>query len=206
MKRSAVVAATLLVAVLGYLLWQRVDIDSRTFRLKATATILVDGVERTGTSVQEYRLEKIYPALNGFMGAWRLMVRGEAIRIDVPGEEPIYVLLSENSVFDNCATRNKGQDEVKASLLQLTRCDLQTFPRAVRFDGAGDYAKAIPVHFEGRDWNGYRFLSMSFERTQEPLTEGFIPVQLWTYGGPPVEVPLGKRTAVLSTYFKMENF
>ena len=38
MKRTAVVAATVVVAVLGFLLWQRIDVDCRTFRLKATAT------------------------------------------------------------------------------------------------------------------------------------------------------------------------
>lgn len=203
MKRLAVVAAIILVAVLGFLLWQRIDVDSRTFRLKATATILVDGVERTGSSVQEYHL-----AWNILGRAWRLLVRGEAIRIDVPGEEPIYVLISPNAVFNNCATRNKGQDEVKTSLLQVARCEVrETYPTAVRFDGTGNYQEAIPIHIGGKGVNGYQFVGMTFERTRDPVTEGTMPARLWIDPRMVVQVPWGEFTNLLGGVdFKAEKF
>jgi len=207
MKRLAVVVALILVAVLGFLLWQRIDVDSRTFRLKATATILVDGVERTGSSVQEYRLDWNWQPQVGNNGAWRLVVRGEAIRIDVPDGEPIYVLLSPNTVYDNCANRSGSQDEIKESLLQMARCEPDSFPWAIRFDGSGNYQEAMGVHIGGKDGDGYQFVSMTYERTDEPVTEGRSPQNPWPDLDGPIKIQFdGKTHSVSTIVFNAEFF
>ena len=208
MKRLAVVAALIVVAVLGVLLWQRMDVDSRTFRLKATATILVDGVERTGSAVQEYRLDWNWQPQVGNNGAWRLVVRGEAIRIDVPSEEPIYALISADVAYDNCANRTGSQDQIKDSLLGLTRCEVkQLFPTTIRFDGSGNYQEAIAVHVGGEDRNGYRFARMTFERTDDPITEGRSPPDPWPDLDGPIKVRAGGGIYSISKQeFKQEYF
>lgn len=204
--------------------------DAKTFRLKATATILVDGVERTGMSVQEYHLETGSRGFDVFNYTWVLKVRGEAVRIDVPGEEPIYVTMYANTVYANCAAGAGDRDAIKDRLLQFTRCVVRVrpyrpgshprvYPPTVRFDGSGNYEEAIPVYVGGEDADGYQFVSMTYERTNDPVTEGRIPVELWGYKGSSVKVtspywtykgsvkvPLGERTGSINTHFKLEDF
>jgi len=174
------------------------------FKLQATATVRVDGVDYTGSAVQEFSLGWAIRGLD-MTGAWGLRTRGEAVRIDIPDEEPIYVLISANTVFYNCADR-WFQDAIRESLLNLKKCDVRKFPSAVRFDGSGDYSEAIAVHYAGKDWNGYEFVSMSFTRTNEPITEGRIPDSLWKPGNPPVKIPHGEYTSIVNLGFKQEKF
>lgn len=204
-----------------------------TFRLKATATILVNGVERTGSSVQEFQLHRdsggqIIPVYY----SWDLKMRGEAVRIDIPGEEPIYVTMYADNVYDNCAARRADPDEIKASLLQITRCEVRprsrypdqlagsgVYPPAVRFDGSGNYDEAIPVYVGGKNVEGYQFVSMTYERTNDPITEGRVPVELWGHKGSGVKVTrevwvpkgrvltsLGVQSVPINTHFKLEDF
>jgi len=158
------------VVVLGLALvwnvWGFVDRQVNTFRLKATATILVDGVPRTGSSVQEYKL-----VWNYVTSAWLLLGRGEGIVIDVPGEEPIYVQFAVDTVFGNCANRVDGQAALYQSLLDLEHCDVKTFPAAITFKGN------TPVAVYLGKFHGPQnpFVSMSFERTNDSLTVGRMP-------------------------------
>lgn len=161
-------------AVLGF-----ADEGPTTFRLKATATFLVDGVERTGSSVQEYGLEWNYQPQIGNNGAWRLLVKGEGIRVDVPNAEPIYVQLASGTVFNNCAVRSQGQDELRKSLLGIEHCDVDFYPTAIRFAGES-HSSVLAVHAARQDRNGYRFVSMTFDRTEDPITEGNIPSDMPT--------------------------
>lgn len=208
MKRLAVIAAIIAVTLAGFLLWQRLDEGARTFRLKATATVLVDGVERTGSAVQEFQVQKIYSALNGFSGHWRLTVRGEAVRIDVPGGEPIYALISSGTVFNNCAKRNGTQEELKESFLEIQHCEVTgLYPTTIRFDGSGNYQEAIAVNVGGQDRNGYQFVRMAFERTTDPVTEGRSPPNPWPHLNGPIKVHYdGKIHSVSRQDFKLEEF
>ena len=201
LKALFIFLSPLFLLLLVLWLWDQ----SYIFRLRATATVLVDGVEYTGSSVQEFKITRDYEPQIGRTGAWGLKVRGEGIRIDIPDEEPIYVLISANPVFYNCIDLT-SQDSIKTGLSNIIHCDLPKFPSAVRFDGSGDYSEAIAVHYEGKDWNGYEFVSMSFTRTIEPVTDGRIPKPLWTYGAPSIKVPLGKYTDAINSGFKWEKF
>jgi len=182
--------------------------QSYIFRLRATATVLVDGVEYTGSSVQEFKITWTYEPQIGRNGAWGLKARGEAVRIDIPDEEPIYVPISADPVFYNCIDLT-SQDSIKTSLSNIIHCDLPKFPPAVRFDGRGG---AERIHADIYGSGRYEFVSMSFTRTIEPVTEGRIPERLYPYQeGRPLRVPYttekGSFIAVITRRdFKQEKF
>jgi len=196
---------------LGLSLWAR----GETIKLKATATILVDGVERSGSAVQEFQLQWIYQPQIGRTGAWRIASRGEAIRIDVPGGEPIYVLMSLSNdngnygflVESQCTVRSEGAEAQRDSFVNIERCDLETFPKTIRFPGGGDYDTAIAVFTADENRNGYRFVSMAFEKTSDPISEGQVPSSVISAGLRPVQVPYDAHVLVAGKYnFKQEEF
>lgn len=182
---------------------------ANTIRLKATATVLVDGVERTGSAVQEFRLQWRHEPQVGNNGTWQTLVRGEAIRIDVPNEEPIYVLIGAGTLFNNCLVRPGDTDDAFRDRFRgLKRCEVtKLFPTTIRFDGSGKYQEAIAVHVAGKDWNGYQFAAMHFERTDETVTEGRSPPNPWPDLDGPIKVHAGSGVHSISKgQFKLENF
>ena len=220
MKRALVVIALLVAVVFGggYLAlsrWASSLPKGETIRLLATATILVDRVERTGSSVQEFQLQWIYEPQIGRTGAWRVAARGEAIKVDVPGEEPIYVLMSSSSDSGNygplleaqCTVRDQGPEKQKESRVNLNRCALTKFPKAIRFEGSGDYDTAVAVYTAGESQNGYQFVSMTFEKTDDVVTRGQIPQLLFAPGRKSTRVPFGRFTEIAGNLeFSSETF
>ncbi len=198
-------AATMVTANAGAFEWGGSSQDAERFRLKATATFLVDGTVVTGSSVQEFQLTWSGPSVIRSGGAWRLDVRGEAITVPIEGQQPIYVEISENVVFYNCAVRTNNQT-VRDSLLNLQNCNASFLPTAIRFDGE-TIKTAEPVYIGKQDWNGYEFLNLTFERTDEPVTEGTIPPDLWVDPSLVIHVPYDRLRRTLGTpFFKKEAF
>jgi hypothetical protein len=207
-------AGALTCGLLMFWIWVGWLSSPNTIRLKATATVLVDGVPRTGSSVQEFRMEWVSQPHIGRTGAWRIVARGEAIRVDVPGEEPVYVLMSVSNDSGNygalveaaCTVRGQGRDVQLESFMNMSECSLERFPKAVRFDGSG-HDTAIAVFTAGESRNGYDFLSMAFERSDEPVTRGNIPPELYASGRYPTKVPFGRfRVVAGNLEFSSERF
>jgi hypothetical protein len=200
MKRLVAIAV-ITVAIAGFLLWR---ISPPPFKLKATATVLVDGVERTGSAVQEYRLDWDWEPQIGNNGAWRLVVRGEAVRVDVPGAEPIYVLISAGTVFNNCAKRDGFQDELKESLLTTGYCEVKSHAAAVRFDPDHTTAVAIPI---GSRSGPVEFVGMSYQRSDEPITREGSPRHAWPEGVGPIRASFVDKTLTITKRdFSLEDF
>jgi len=215
MAGAVLVAVVVGAGYVGLSLWANSMPKGETIRLRATATILVDGVERTGSSVQEFQLQWVYQPQIGRTGAWRIASRGEATKVDVPGEEPIYVLMSLSSSNGNygvlvetqCTVRDEGPEAQKASFTNIDSCSFDHFPKAIRFDGSGDYDTAIAVFAGGESRNGYRFTSMTMVRTDAPLTEGTMPMQIWAGDRKTVRAPYDQRISVIGEYsFKADHF
>lgn len=106
-----------------------------------------------------------------------------------------------------CTVRNEGPDAQRASFVNMKRCDFARFPKAIRFDDSGDYDTAIAVFTGGESRNGYQFVGMSFERTDEPVTEGTMPMHIWDNRKKSIRVPFDGFTEVAgSLEFKTEKF
>lgn len=203
--RWALIILAILGVAVSIAMWGGLKQEADTFRLRATATFVVDGVERSGSSVQEYRLVWNYQPQIGNDGAWRLLARGEGIKVDVPGEEPIYVQLTAGTVFSNCGTPSRGQDAIRDSLLTFKRCEAdKVLPTAIRY--VGEDADVLAVHGIGKDWNGYEFRSLVYERTSEPVTDGVMPT-LQSDSRGLIYVPFGTGRQTLGNLsFKHEDF
>lgn len=209
MKRFAVVAALIIAALavswFAYQQWHRSDADARTIRLKAVATVLVDGVERTGSAVQEFRIQWRHQPHLMPKGTWQTVMRGVAIQIDVPGEEPVYVLISAGTLFDNCLVQPRDTDDAfRDRFLRMERCEVKSHAIAVRFDADHRGALAMPI---GSTSDPMQFVSMSYQRTVEPVTRAQTPQHVWPQGVGPIRARfLGKTLTITKPDFSLESF
>lgn len=191
--RIAVVIAGLLVVVVGtvfaYQAWAAADYADHTLRFRRTVTVEVNGKQYSGSSVQEM---KVWTFSNwatdryGIKGStW-----GEAVRIDIPEQAPIYVLLADGYGDDNYAYRTyaacgfpiKGNSPDQ-DLQQLVHLDhvchgsVRGMPLTLRFSNPADPQSGSIVLSDGRDYpdeTGVRFVDTTIERVslETPLTTG----------------------------------
>lgn len=181
-----------------------VDQSAETIKLRATATVLVDGEEYSGSAVQEFQLQWVLHPELGTAGAWRVASRGEAILVDIPGGKPVFVLMSASNSNGNygflveaqCTDREGSVERQKESFLQLDHCDLSAFPKAVRLD-PNDRSSGEAVYVDGAGRNGYDFVAMTFERTEDETTKGVIPRSLSDKGARSIRIPFEKFIAVV---------
>ena len=187
---------------------------SDTIRYRLTAEVETPEGVRTGQSVIQVAWTKPGPIAKAVLGGLAgsgFQVTGDAIAVDLPRGETLFVLLRSPASEDwaGFASNQVGGGEVRP----VPRIDphvpgMDNYPYFVRFrdiSDPGTIEQVDPDDLATSFGEGYRLKALTFQRTSEPVTEGIkhrLTADFWHRWGARQQDEVNKGPANENPYFK----
>jgi len=188
--------------------------SSETIRYRLRAEVETPEGVRTGQSVIQVAWTKPDPVAKAVLGALAgsgFQVKGEAVAVDLPGGETLFVLLRSPAVEDwaGFASNQVGLSEARPLPRKDPHLpDTDNYPYFVRFRDLNDpntVEQVDPDDLATSFGDGYRLKALTLQRTNEPVTNGIkhrLTADFWRRWAATDQDEVSKGPVNKNPYFK----